>query len=183
MACVALLLTKRNVLIIDCDNENSALFWFESLEVKPERLKVERASADGLAKQALEAKTRGDVVLIDCPANNREMLHRAASIADHVLVPVKPTGIDIDRLRSTLTLLADVDATRRAMGNGLDVAILFTHWKGRRRLESEALEALNGFPVLSTKIRSLKAYEEAFSSLPDYLEEYKAVWKELGLKK
>jgi chromosome partitioning protein len=181
LACVALKNTKKPVLVIDGDNEHSLVSWFSRLEKPPERLTIEPASPDSLAKQALAAKSTGAYVFIDCPPNHREMLHRAASIANHVIVPVKPTGLDLDRLRSTLELLADVDASRQTLGSGLDVGILFTHWQKRRKVEAEALEALHGFPLLETKIRMLEAYKEAFSSIPTYLEEYQQLWKEIGL--
>jgi len=41
---------------------------------------------------------------------------------------------------------------------------------------------LSGYPVLKTHIRYLSKYEESFGTIPRYLEEYKGVLKELGVK-
>lgn len=39
--------------------------------------------------------------------------------------------------------------------------------------------ALGGYPVLESKVRALARYEESFGTLPAYLDEYAAVWKEI----
>lgn len=177
LAAAALEQRKRGkVCLVDTDNEHSALAWWTHIEPKPERLEVIAANADGFARQ-VRALSLEATVIVDSPPNHREMLHRAASVADHVIVPVRATAIDIDRLRSTLELLSDVDASR----GGLDVSILFTHWRARRRISSEALQALEGFPVLKSKIKQLSVYEDAHGTLPsgDTLAEYLEVWKEV----
>ena len=166
----------QSVTIIDADNEQSAIAWWNLIPDKPPAMNVIAANLDGLARQAREY-AHSSTVIIDTPPNSREMLNRTANVADHVIVPVKPTGLDVDRMRSTLELLADVDATR----GGLDVAILFTHWQGRQTLARDALEVLQSYklPVLETKIRLLKPYAEPFGTIPTYLEEYQAVWDEI----
>jgi chromosome partitioning protein len=182
LAAVALERVKKGpVVLVDADDEHSAAAWWDHVSPKPSRLSVVTADRNGFARQVRELSqgTTGQpaTVVIDCPPNNREMLNRAASVSDHVLVPVRATGIDLDRLRSTLELLSDVDAQR----GGLDVAVLFTHWRPRRIISREALEALSEFPVLNSKIRQLAVYEESHGTMPagDALEEYRAVWKEV----
>jgi chromosome partitioning protein len=166
----------QHVTVIDADNEQSALAWWNMIPDQPKSMTVIAAKPDGLARQARDLE-RSSTVIIDTPPNSREMLNRTASVADHVIVPVKPTGLDVDRMRSTLELLADVDATR----GGLDVSILFTHWQARQTLARDALEVLQSYrlPVLETKIRLLKPYAEPFGTIPTYLEEYSAVWDEI----
>lgn len=159
------------VVLVDADSERSALSWAELGELP---FRVEEGHRDSLARQ-VRALARTSVVIIDTPPNDREILHRASILGDHVLVPLKPTGVDVNRLRPTLELLRDVEATR----GDLDVAILFTHWDGRKVLAREAIEALGRFPVLDTKIRDLTRYEQSFGAAPTYLLEYGAAWKEL----
>jgi chromosome partitioning protein len=170
----------ESVSLIDADNEQSALAWWNMIPDPPKAMKVVAANPDGLARQARELE-RSSIVIIDTPPNSREMLNRTASVSDHVIVPVKPTGLDVDRMKTTLELLADVDATR----GGLDVTILFTHWQLRQTLARDALEVLQSYrlPVLETKIRLLKQYAEPFGTIPTYLEEYAAAWDEImGVK-
>jgi chromosome partitioning protein len=165
----------KAVIVIDADEEKSAVRWATHAALPFEVLPANR---NALAQQvrALQAADPNRIVIIDSAPNNREMLTRAGMVANVVVVPVVPTGLDIDRLAPTLELLRDIEATR----GELDVAILLTRWAGRKRLAREALEALGSYPVLDAKIRALTAYEEAFGGVPGYLDEYQAAWKELA---
>ena len=161
------------VTLIDADREPSAMEWSRFAPDLP--FKVVPAEPDRLVRQAKSLKASGRVVVIDTPPNSREVLKDAALIADHVLVPVKPTGLDLNRLRPTLEVLAECQAIR----DELDVAIVLTGWDARKAISREALEMLEGFPVLTSRVRHLTRYESAFGTVPAYLVEYGDVWKEL----
>lgn len=158
--------------VLDADSERSALEWAATGELS---FKVERANPDGMARQARTLEAGGGVVIIDGPPNSRDLLWSAASVADRVLVPISPTGLDVNRLRSTLEVLLDIEASKKEM----DTRILFTRWDGRKVLAREAEELLREFPVMNSRIRALTRYEAAFGGMPDYLEEYEKVYKEL----
>lgn len=158
--------------ILDADNERSALEWAGSGELPFEVLEAQK---DGLARQARALEKEGRTVIIDAPPNSREMLWASAAVADRVVVPVAPTGVDVNRLRATLEVLLDVEATR----GELDTSILLTRWDSRKRLAREAEELLGQFPLLETRIRSLTRYEDGFGSCPSYLEEYAQAWTEV----
>jgi len=161
------------VTVLDADEEHSAVRW-ASHGALP--FQVVAAERDGLARQVRAlAKDKRHVIVIDTPPNNREILTRAGMLADTCVVPVVPTGLDIDRLTPTLELLRDLEATR----GKLDVAIILTRWDERTILAREAVDALAGFPVLKSRIRGLTRYAQAFASAPTYLDEYRAAWKEL----
>ncbi|MBZ9751741.1 ParA family protein [Deinococcus sp. HMF7604] len=162
----------HSVTIVDADSEHSAHRWSSHAELPFE---VVAGEPDRLARQVKAPRTAGHLVIIDTPPNSRELLMRAASLADIALVPVAPTGLEIDRLRPTLELLADMQAQREE----LDVAILLTRYNPRRRLAKEAEEALTGLPVLSSRIRELESYKAAFGAGPTDLGEYAAVWNEV----
>ncbi len=158
--------------VLDADNERSALDWAESGELP---FPVLEAQKDGLARQSRALEKEGHAVLIDAPPNRREILWAAAAVADRVVVPVAPTGVDVNRLRATLEVLLDVEATR----GELDTSILLTRWDKRKRLAREAEELLGRFPLLDARIRSLTRYEDGFGSRPTYLEEYEQAWTEV----
>ena len=159
-------------IVIDADNERSAFEWFSSGELS---FDVVRAQKDALARQARSLEKEGWVVIIDTPPNNREMLWAASAVADRVVVPVAPTGVDVNRLRATLEVLLDIEAIK---GN-LDTNILLTRWDKRKRLAREAEELLGRFPLLDARIRALTRYEDGFGERPAYLEEYKEAWTEV----
>jgi chromosome partitioning protein len=158
--------------VIDADSERSALEWSSQGELSFE---VVAAEKDALARQARLFEKQGRIVIIDTPPNNRETLWAASAVADHVVVPVAPTGVDVNRLRVTLEVLLDVEATKGV----LDTSILFTRWDKRKRLAREAAELLEQFPLLTARIRALTRYEDGFGSSPWYLEEYKDAWAEV----
>ena len=158
--------------VLDADNERSALDWAESGELP---FPVLEAQKDALARQARALEKEGCTVLIDAPPNSREVLWAAAAVANRVVVPVAPTGVDVNRLRATLEVLLDVESTR----GELDTSILLTRWDKRKRLAREAEELLGRFPLLDARIRSLTRYEDGFGSRPTYLEEYEQAWMEV----
>ena len=162
----------RTVTLVDADEERSACRWASFLTLPFAVVPVER---DRMAQQVRGLVEAGGFVVLDTPPNNREILSRAAMLASRVLVPVVPTGLDVDRLTPTLELLRDIEATR----GELDAALLLTRWDGRKLIAREALEALKGYPVLEHKIHQRVRYEEAFGTVPSFLEEYQAVWEEL----
>lgn len=162
----------KSPLVLDADNERSALEWASSGELPFEVLEGQK---DGLARQARALDREGHTVIIDAPPNNREVLWAAAAVADRVVVPISPTGVDVNRLRATLEVLLDVEETK----GELDTSILLTRWDKRKRLAREAEELLSRFPLLSPKIRSLTRYEDGFGARPTYLEEYEAAWEEV----
>ena len=162
-------------MVLDADTERSALEWAAAGELPFEVVPAER---DRLARQARELEGNregGRVVIVDTPPNDREILRTAASVADRVVVPVAPTGVDVNRLRATLEVLLDVEATR----GELDTSILLTRWDERKRLAREAEELLGRFPLLDARIRALTRYEDGFGGRPWYLEEYGRAWKEV----
>jgi chromosome partitioning protein len=162
----------RAPIVIDADGERSALEWSSQGELSFEVVAVEK---DALARQARLLEKEGRVVIIDTPPNNREALWAASAVADHVVVPVAPTGVDVNRLRATLEVLLDVEAIK----GKLDTSILFTRWDKRKRLAREAAELLDNFPLLGARIRSLTRYEDGFGNSPWYLEEYREAWTEV----
>jgi chromosome partitioning protein len=163
----------KPVVVLDADNERSALEWAATGDLK---FAVERANPDGMARQARSLENESGVVIIDGPPNSRDLLWAAASVADHVVVPISPTGLDVNRLRSTIEVLLDIEASKE----NLDTRILFTRWDGRKLLAREASEVLQEFPVMNSRIRALTRYEASFGTMPDYLDEYKDVWEELS---
>lgn len=161
-------------IVLDADNERSAMFWAREAG-EALRFEVIEANPNGLARQARGMAEEGYTVIVDNPPNQRDILWGSAMVADRVVVPVAPTHLDINRLRSTLEMLLDVESTRRVM----DTRILFTRWVEREVLAREANELLGSFPVLDARVRNLVTYKKSFGTMPDYPDEYEAVWKEL----
>jgi chromosome partitioning protein len=163
---------NQSPVVLDADNERSALEWAGGGGLL---FPVIAANKDGLARQARSLVAEGHKVIVDGPPNSRDVLWAASAVADRVIVPVAPTGLDINRLHSTLEVLLDIEETK----GELDTHILLTRWDQRKLLAREAVELLKDFPVISIKVRALTRYENSFGTMPDYLEEYDQVWEEI----
>lgn len=165
-----------NPIVLDADEEGSALSWAQLAASRGAALPFEviRADRNSPAKQARDLEKIGHAVIIDTPPNNRETLTIAGMVSDLVIVPVSPSGLDVDRLMNTLTVLENVEASR----GSLTLGILLTKYDSRLVLAREAQAALSAHSVFETKIRNLARYQ-SFGNIPEYLEEYRAAWNEI----
>jgi chromosome partitioning protein len=155
---------EESVTLIDLDPQGSAVSWSEQVRLgvfgSPRPLPFE------VVPGTLEAWPRVTTAhaVVDTPPNRPELVLEVAQRSDFVIVPVSPTGLDVDRLRNTLETLAVLPELR--------ACILLTRFDGRRSLARSAVEALSDFPVFDTRIRNLAKYEQAFGTNPRYLSEY-----------
>jgi chromosome partitioning protein len=173
----AILKDGHSVAVLDADDETSALSWsqFAQHKSKPLGFEVVKGDRNNLGKQARELEGKGLIVVIDAPPNNRDILTLAGMLASFVVVPVVPTGLDVDRLRNTLAVIGNIEAIRGA----LNYAVLLTRFTGRKKQARDALKELGVLSMFDARIRQLTVYEESFGNVPTYLDEYAAVWQEI----
>lgn len=166
-----------NVVVLDADEEISAVRWQQHAAADHIKLPFEVVAAqrNSLMRQARELAKTGHTVVIDTPPNNREVLKSAATVADVVLVPVLPTGLDVDRLATTLELLEDLGAALE----DFNYAIVLNRFDARKGMAHEANQALDAHPRLVTVIKSLSAYEKVFGQAPSELGQFRAIWNEI----
>ena len=162
----------RQVAVIDADNEQSALNWAQGGLLPFEVLPMDK---DQLGKQARAQAEQGRMVFIDCAPNNRDTLYAAALVADKIIIPVAPTGHDVNRLEATLALLVEVEQSRdKDLAN-----ILVTRWDKRRVLAREFIDIFKDYPVLENKISDRVVYQKEFGILPTFTREYQDVLEEV----
>lgn len=168
---------RPKVVVLDADEEISAFRWQQHAQAQDLKLPFQVLSAErnSLMRQARELAKTGYIVIIDTPPNNREVLKSAATVADVVLVPVLPTGLDVDRLATTLELLADLEAALPVF----NYAIILNRFDARKGMSHDANQALNAHPRLETVVRSLSAYEKVFGLIPSELGQFEAIWSEI----
>ncbi|SMB84272.1 CobQ/CobB/MinD/ParA nucleotide binding domain-containing protein [Deinococcus hopiensis KR-140] len=168
---------QERVVVLDADEEVSALRWQQHAQAERVALPFEVMAADRntLMRQARRLAQEGCTVVIDTPPNNREILKSAATVADVVLVPVLPTGLDVDRLATTLELLTDLEAALPSF----NYAIVLNRFDARKGMAHEANQALNAHPRLETVVKSLSAYEKVFGRAPVELGQFREIWAEI----
>lgn len=167
---------QSKTIVLDADEEGSALSWADNAIAQQKALPFEviRADRNNLAKQTRELEKQA-VVIMDTPPNSREILQVAGMLANVVVIPVSPTGVDVDRLAGTLNMIENIEATRGHFITG----ILLTRVDKREKLGNEARETLKDYPVFKTQIRTLKRYKDMFGQNPAYLDEYQAAFEEI----
>lgn len=159
----------KPVTAIDADADSSLFKWSEAVQFPFPVLQVNKDTLVDTVEQ-LEG-----YVVIDTPPNDGEIIYAAAGLADEVIVPISATGLDVNRLATTLSAVSHVEKMRKQPL----ASILLTRWREQVNIGKEVLTMLEerSMPVLDQRIRFLTRYEGFI--LPSYLDEYKGVLEEL----
>lgn len=165
-----------SVTVLDADDQRSSVSWARNAEARgtPLAFGVQGVEFKDLRDTAKRLEASGAVVVVDTPPNLRDMAMGAAGIASVAVLPVSPSGLDLDRLVETLAVLRQVEGMRGAF----PVGVLLTRFDVREKLAKDAVEALEAYPMFDTRIRALARYK-SFGDPPSYLEEYAALWNEI----
>ena len=159
----------RKVLGLDADPDAS---WLKMSKAGVLPYPVVAGNRERMSDQVDEAD---DLVVIDTPPNDEAVIYLAAGLADEVIIPLAPTGLDVGRLLTTVNTVANVERMRgRPLGS-----ILVTRYRQRLLVAREIVDELEqrGMPLLDSRIRQLTEYERF--DTPTYLDEYEAVLREL----
>jgi chromosome partitioning protein len=149
-------LTGRRPTLIDADPQRSIM----RLAARERGLGgvsvVEDATED--ASKTARRLAAGGLVIIDTPGFRSQTTLDCLAAADFLLVPVKPSPFDVDRMLDTLSILTDRADGRRPLFRCLltqttrDSVIA-------RHIRAELAEA--GLPVLRSEMTNRVAYPEA----------------------
>ena len=149
-------LTGRRPTLIDADPQRSIM----RLAARERRLGgvsvIEDATED--ASKTARRLAAGGLVIIDTPGFRSRTTLDCLAAADFLLVPVKPSPFDVDRMLDTLSIL-----TERADGRRPLFRCLLTQTTRdsviARHIRAELAET--GLPVLRSEITNRVAYPEA----------------------
>ena len=149
-------LTGRRPTLIDADPQRSIM----RLAARERGLGgvsvIEDATED--ASKTARRLAAGGLVIIDTPGFRSRTTLDCLAAADFLLVPVKPSPFDVDRMLDTLSIL-----TERADGRRPLFRCLLTQTTRNsviaRHIRAELAEA--GLPVLRSEITNRVAYPEA----------------------
>ena len=163
-------------LAVDCDPQGSLMNWSEEAAEDGTSLPftvVSMPTRDVHARLA-DLGTGYEHVVVDTPPGDLGIIRSAILAASIVLVPVSPTGLDLNRIRPTFEVLAEI-----GVSHPVSVGVLLT--KVRRGTRSaraaRGILAEHGYPAMRTEIPLAEHFAAAFGSVPSVLAEY---WELLG---
>lgn len=172
----AALAQRGPTLLVDADPTGSAKSWSDTAGTFPAvvvGLDTPRTFAASLADLA----ERYEHVVIDTPPLVPALVRAAVLVADVVLIPVAPTAIDLDRIRATLDLIAEVEAQ-----NAPDIRVLVAKARAGTSSREAVRDVLGefGVPLLVAEIPLRERFAQAWGTVPSGTDpDYAAVLVEL----
>ena len=170
----AALAVQGRTLLIDADPQGSALSWSEEAEGLP--FAVVGLPVRDLHKRLQDLLPGVTHTVIDTPPGDRAIVRSAIAAAEVVVVPIPPSIIDLDRLRPTLDLIAEIDAI-----TPVRVFVLLTRVRAATRsgrLTREILADM-GVSLLETQIPLREGLSTSFGTVPSADNPYQVVVSEL----
>lgn len=170
----AVLHRQGRTLLVDADPQRSALSWSETAGGFP--FPVISLPTRDLHRRLPQLWSDYAHLVIDTPPGDVGIVRSALLACEKALIPIGPSLMDLDRLRPTLELLAEVEPH-----NPLTVAVLLNRVRRGTRSARAARQVLAefGFPVLTAAIPLREAYSVSFGVVPTELDEYVQVLHEL----
>ena len=156
-------------LLVDADPQGSALSWSEQAGLAFPVVALPVRDLHRRLPQLADGYTH---LVLDTPPGDPAIVRSALMASEVALLPIPPSLMDLDRLRPTLELLAEVD---------LPVQVLLTRVRKGTKSAKAAREALLelGLGVLEAEIPLREGYATAFGLVPEDLGEYQAALEEL----
>jgi len=144
----------RTVLVVDLDPQASACKWSDRRSA--ETPSVIDAQPARLAAALAKAEQAGvDLAIVDTPARIEQAAAESAKVADLVLIPCKPSILDLETLRTTMDLVQG-----RSRNPPLVVLNAVPPQGTRHEQAAEAITGM-GLGVCPTRIGQRVAFEYA----------------------
>lgn len=143
------------VVILDADDrQGSALYWSERRAL--EDVMVKDSSVAGLPLHVTRGRASGkiDLIIIDTPANSKDIAMLAAEQADFVIIPVAPRGLDVHSVLQTV---------KQVQQAGTPFAVILTQvpHQGAEGQEARAGFAAKGVAMFDSRLHFRKDYYRA----------------------
>jgi chromosome partitioning protein len=170
----AALAMQGRTLLVDADPQGSALSWSEEAEGLP-------FAVVGLPVRDLHRRLNDLLpglahAVVDTPPGDRAIVRSAIAATEVIVVPIPPSIIDLDRLRPTLDLIAEVDTISPAR-----VSVLLTRVRAATRSGKLTREILAdmGVSLLDAQIPLRESLSTSFGTIPSGDNPYQIVLDEL----
>ncbi|KFI44494.1 ParA family protein [Bifidobacterium biavatii] len=154
--------------VLDADPQSSATQWSMDAEDDASPLGFDVHEANRATLERVARRHRSGLTLVDTPPAG-QVLDVACNVADFVIVPTRPTPLDLQQTFKWTRTLAKPHA------------VLVLDADPRTTACRDTLESLDAeqIPRFDTVVRHRQDILKAFMRMPDKLWEYADVWKEM----
>ena len=169
---------QGRTLLVDADPQGSSLSWSEEAADLP--CSVISLPVRDLPRRLPPLLQGIDHAVIDTPPGDRVIVRGAVAASEIAVVPMPTSIMDLDRLRPTLDLIAEVEALTTVR-----VFVLLTRVRAATksgRLTREVLEDL-GVALLDNQVPLRESLNASFGTVPGDDGPYSAVLDELQARK
>jgi chromosome partitioning protein len=150
------------VLLVDADPAASALEWSDLAEGFPFRI-IGMPSKE-LHRRVPEIAKPDEIVIIDVPQmeDHKGIARAAMRLADELVIPVAPHGIEINRMAPVFEEIQEMEAARKAPAR---VSVLLNRINKSSTVQDETREDLteDGYHVLTAMIPFVNRYSQSFA--------------------
>ena len=149
------------VCIADADTNQSALRWSSLRDADLPAVPAFGTPEKTLSSNIKQLNSDYEIVLIDGTPSLDRVTSRIILLADIVLVPILPSGLDIWATEQFLERLADARAQKES--GEIPAYFILNQFQSNLNLNKEFKEVLNDtdIPVLNSMLRPRVAYREA----------------------
>ena len=149
------------VCIADADTNQSALRWSSLRDANLPPVPAFGTPEKTLSSNIKQLNSDYEIVLIDGTPSLDRVTSRIILLADIVLVPILPSGLDIWATEQFLERLADARAQKES--REIPAYFILNQFQSNLNLNKEFKEVLNDteIPVLNSMLRPRVAYREA----------------------
>ncbi|WP_427019504.1 AAA family ATPase (plasmid) [Pseudarthrobacter sp. P1] len=155
-----------DVLIVDCDKSvESASLWAADRAQDDSLPRVHAIQKTGNVREALkDLATRYDQVVVDAPGHDSQEMRTAMTVADLMIIPVRPSQFDLDTIPGMVELIE----TAQDLNSKLKVVALLTQVPtySSATEEDEAKEFLRDYPQIPLIDAALKIRKVYRDSIP-----------------
>lgn len=153
----------RDVLLIDTDPQASARRWADRRAQAGDRPKVHCTERRGDVFESIrDAADRYQDIIIDAGGRDSEELRSAMTAAELLLVPLRPSQLDLETVVTMKKLVGLVRSFNRSLIDRILLTQMPTHrMVTESRDAREALSDIEGVALSDSRIYERKAYRDA----------------------
>lgn len=164
-----LTLQSQPVTVLDADPQGSATEWAQQAEDTGNPLPFDIIPANARSITRVKASPK-EWIIIDCPPGETGIIDAAIQAADHVIIPTRPSTIEVNRMWSTTDLAGSTPVT-------VLITSVIPNTTSLQEL-GEALEEEN-ISTFKIGIPQREAIKKTFGKVPTKLHGYETILIEL----